>query len=118
MVKFSVRAYLVFLIAAIGSFFEGLYAGAYVPVSPLFYLAYALVFTMAVVSWLHQDFARRGLRVPWDLDLFICVAWPVVVPVCLFKTRRWRGFLAVFLFVLIVAIASVLGILLGEQLVG
>ena len=69
------------------------------------FLGYAPV--TAVVLWLYYDMVSRGPQVQ-DLGLFLCFAWPVVLPWHIFRTRqscRWLLTFEVFSLVIAPAMA-------------
>ena len=56
-----------------------------------------------VILWLHSDMLSTGSQVQ-GLGLFLCIAWPVVLPWHIFKTRRSGRWLLTFeLFGLVIA---------------
>lgn len=80
---------------------EGIPAGAAILASFLLCASIAL--------WVLAD-AQQGCRlVPYDFDSFVFFAWWALVPIYLFKTRGWRGFVPLGWFVLLYVAAAVLG---------
>ena len=70
------------------------------PVAQLF-LSFAPM--VAVLVWLHRDIRSTGQQVQ-DWGFFLCVAWPVLPPWHIFKTRRaGRWGLTLKLFALVIA---------------
>src|SRR6266850_2434708 len=57
-------------------------------------------FTMSLVVafWVMSDAHKRGLRLCYDYDLFVFIAWQFVVPVYLFRTRGLKAFLTLLCF--------------------
>ena len=54
---------------------------------------------LVVSSWVIADARKRQRRVCYDYDSFVFFAWPIVVPVYLFRTRGFRAFLTLLCFV-------------------
>jgi hypothetical protein len=74
-------------------------------------LASGLAFPLIIASWVTFDARKRGHRLCYDYDSFVFFAWPIVVPVYLFRTRGTRAFLTLAAFVglwLVVMIATFL----------
>jgi hypothetical protein len=46
---------------------------------------------LLLVSWVREDFRRSRYWPCFDYDLFLFVAWPIVLPQYLFHTRGVRG---------------------------
>lgn len=59
--------------------------------------------------WLLRDSRKRGVAWVYDTGFFLSIAWPVVMPYYLLKSRGLKGLLVVLGFV---------GAYLGAQLVG
>lgn len=110
-------AYLIFLIIGVGRFAQGVYLYSFFATPQLFEAAYALAFAMAIVCWLRIDCARRGLSPPFDLGLLLCIAWPILLPYYLLKTRGWRAIIPIFLFVFVFLGATYLGEYVGLNLI-
>jgi hypothetical protein len=77
-----------FLIANVGA---ALYAAAgQEPSGGFAFLIYG-GFGVAVAWWIHADARRLGKREIVDQGWFTYIAWPLVLPYHLFKTRGSRG---------------------------
>ena len=61
------------------------------PPGTLFLLYLGLL--TAVWYWLKKDSQRYGIRWVWDMGLFLWIAWPLILPYYLLKTRRARAVL-------------------------
>jgi hypothetical protein len=74
---------------------------------------------LIIASWVASDAKKRQKQLCYDYDSFIFFAWPIVVPVYLFKTRGWRAFLTLFCFagICIVAMLVAASILLLREFV-
>ena len=72
---------------------------------------------LIISSWVISDAQKRQRRVCYDYDSFVFFAWPIVVPVYLFRTRGWRAFLTLLCFAgiwLVAMLAAALVILIQE----
>ena len=85
---------LVLICAGLPGFVSGLAAGKGVHSlhSGLFFY---LALFMAMGYWLSKDSKSRNVHWVFDLGFFLYVAWPIIMPYYLFKTRGLgKGFLA------------------------
>lgn len=71
-----------------------------------------LAFPLVLSIWVLADAHKRGRKLCYDYGTFVFFAWPVIVPVYLFKTR---GIRALITFVCFAGICA-LGILFGFAL--
>ena len=63
----------------------------------------------SVALWVVAD-AQHGRRsLPYDFGSFAFFAWWALVPIYLFSTRGWRGFIPIGWFILLYVAAAVLG---------
>lgn len=76
-----------------------------------------VAFSVAITAWVMADVRKHRRDVPYDYETFVFFAWPLVVPVHLWRTRRWRALLTFVWFVLLLAV-SMIGDVLGWQMVG
>jgi hypothetical protein len=83
------------LVAVLTALFCSLAAVLYVladgDVSPSVELFFRLGPLLAVILWLQKDAARTGVGAVQDLGFFVWLAWPVVIPWYVFKTRGRAG---------------------------
>jgi hypothetical protein len=82
--------FLIFTQAAAGAY---LARGAEMP--PAFSLLYPFGLLWAFGWWLRDDGRKRGFAWVFDMGLFLYIAWPVVLPYYLLKTRGARGLLVI-----------------------
>ena len=61
-------------------------------------LADRFVLSAIVALWVMYDSGRHGIRRPFIFGFFLFVAWPLVAPFHLWKTRRWRALITVLIF--------------------
>ncbi len=99
--------YLILTSMALGSYrARGVEApDAFAVILPLGYL-------WIVGWWLLTDSRERGVAWPWDLGLFLHIAWPFIMPYYLLKTRGLRGLLVVLIFVGVYTGALLFGLVL------
>lgn len=71
-------------------------------------LSYLILFSM-MGFWLEKDSRQYNVDWVFDMGFFLYVAWPLIVPIYLFKTRGLRAF---------VNILGFLGLYLGAYLFG
>ncbi len=76
----------------------GVYFAREAELPPAFSLLYPLGFLWAVGWWLRRDSSGRGVGWVFDMGLFLYIAWPVVMPYYLLKTRGAKGLLAIVAF--------------------
>jgi hypothetical protein len=57
-----------------------------------------LALSLILAAWVIADAQKRQRRLCYDYDGFVFFAWPVVVPVYLFRTRGVRAFLTLLCF--------------------
>lgn len=84
------------LSAVFSSAATALYVLAGTEPAPVVALFIAWSPTFCVILWLQKDAARTNVGSVLDLGYFLCLAWPVVLPWYVLKTRGrsgWRLFL-------------------------
>ena len=57
------------------------------------------LFAASIAVWVQRDVIRRGRSMPYDFDSLIFIFWPIATPVYLFRTRGWRAFGPIALFI-------------------
>ena len=95
--------------------------GAYVGAQLEFPGAVTFLFTVGVLWaigwWLRTDSRRKGVLSVYDLGLFLYLAWPLVMPYYLLKTRGAKGLLVILGFVVAYIGAAIIGIIMSVALV-
>lgn len=76
----------------------GVYLAREAELPPAFSLLYPIGLLWVVGRWLRRDSKARGVRWVFDMGLFLYIAWPVVMPYYLLKTRGAKGLLAILAF--------------------
>jgi hypothetical protein len=90
------------IIALFCALAAAVYGAAQAEPSPWVSLFFSFGPLLAVVLWLQKDAKQTGVGSVLDLGFFLWVAWPIVIPWYVFKTRGRAGWrLVVGLFALI-----------------
>src|SRR6267378_2391699 len=105
---------LLYLFVVITQFAYGVYLGAELELPPGVMLLYWVGFLWAVGWWLRIDSRKRGVAAIYDLGFFLYIAWPVVIPYYLVKTRGAKGLLLILGYIVAYVGAAILGIVLSE----
>lgn len=101
---------LLYIFVAIAQFAHAVYmsTGAWEP-NPTFTFIHAMGFLWIITWWLLNDSRKRGIRLPYEMGLFLYIAWFFFMPYYLIKTRRAKGLLV---------IVGFLGVYVGAWLLG
>lgn len=91
-------AVLLYLCVFVGQAAAGFYWAGDAGPSPAFSLLYALGFLWGVGWWLRRDSRRRGVQWVLDMGMFLNIAWPLIMPYHLLKTRGAKGLLLILAF--------------------
>lgn len=94
----SSPAVLLYLFVFFGQGAAGFYWASDAGPSPAFSLLYGLGFLWGVGWWLRRDSRRRGVRWILDMGMFLNIAWPLIMPYHLIKTRGAKGLLLILAF--------------------
>lgn len=94
-------------------FVYGLYYGMWVEMSPNVDLCAYLALSLGIVFWLHRDMRLRHYRPAFDSRTFLFVAWPLVGPYYLIRTRGWKAIGPIAGFVTLYTVGGVLGFFVG-----
>jgi hypothetical protein len=108
---------LLYSFVVITQFAYGVYLGAQLEPPPAVTLLYWLGFLWAVGWWLRIDSRKRGVASVYDLGFFLYIAWPVVMPYYLVKTRGAKGFLVMLGFVAAYFGAAIVGMIVSVSLI-
>lgn len=57
---------------------------------------YNAAFSLAIASGVNADRRGRAVGTAYEYDALVFFFWPFVLPVYLFKTRRWLGLIVAF----------------------
>ena len=78
-----------------------------------FNLLHALGYVYVLGYWLLHDSRRHELSGICDLGLWLLLAWPLLLPYHLFKTRGVRALIPILLFCAVFCLAYLLGVSVG-----
>jgi hypothetical protein len=104
---------LLYSFVVITQFAYGIYAGQQIEAPAGYTLLHWAAQLWIVGWWLRTDSRKRGVVWVYDLGLFLCIAWPLVMPYYLVKTRGARGLLVILGFIGAYIGAAILGIILS-----
>jgi len=90
----------------------GLYIAGGLEPPALFTLMYAAGLIWILGWWMRDDSKRRGMNWIFDMGFFLLLAWPIVLPYHLLKSRGMKGVLVIIGFAAIYLAAIVSGIVL------
>jgi hypothetical protein len=99
----------IYVFVIITQFVSGIYLASELEPPPIFTLLYALGLLWVIGWWLLRDSRKRGVQWAFDMGLFLYIAWPLIMPYYLLKTRGAKGLLVILGFV---------GVYLGALLAG
>jgi len=96
---------------------QGIYLAGEIDSPPAFSLTWRLGFLWIVGWWLLTDSRKRGVAWVYDIGMFLYIAWPLIMPYYLLKTRRVKGLLPIFAFIGIYIAGMAIGMALYLLLV-
>ncbi|MCU1264207.1 MAG: hypothetical protein JWM21_525 [Acidobacteria bacterium] len=91
---------------------RGVYITSGIDPPPAFILINALCFLWLMGWWLRRDKGKRSLSCTFDIGMFLYVAWPIIMPYHLLKSRGTKGLLIILGFIGAYVGAGVLGVVL------
>jgi len=100
-----------YLFLIITQFMIGVYLAIGREQPPIFALLYFFAFLWIIGWWLRDDAKRREIRWIYDSGFLLYVAWPLVMPYYLLKSRGGKGLIVVLAFIGIYIGAAVLGMI-------
>lgn len=104
---------LLYTFVVITEFARGAYLGAQLEFPGTASLLFNVGMLWAVGWWLRTDSRRRGVFCVYDLGLFLYLAWPILMPYYLLKTRGAKGLLIILGFVVAYFGAALAGLVLS-----
>ncbi|HYR77459.1 MAG TPA: hypothetical protein VEM96_16715 [Pyrinomonadaceae bacterium] len=102
---------LLYSFSVITQFADGLYLGQQLEAPGVYTLLHWAGQLWIFGWWLRTDSRKRGVVWVYDMGFFLCIAWPLVMPYYLVKTRGAKGLLIILGFVGAYLGASILGII-------
>ena len=110
-------AALLYIFVFVTQFSYGVYLGAQLEYPQGVTFIFLIGMLWAVGWWLRTDSRRRGVLSVYDLGFFLYLAWPLVMPYYLLKTRGAKGLLVMLGFAAVYVGAAIMGILLSVVIV-
>ena len=104
---------LLYAFVVITQFGYGLYLGRQMEAPPAYTLLHWVAQLWIIGWWLRADSSKRGVAWVYDMGLFLCIAWPIVMPYYLVKTRRAKGLLVILGFIAAYFGAALAGIVVS-----
>jgi hypothetical protein len=94
----SIPIMLVFLtiLVLIYHFGVGFYNARGIEPSPAFELLYTTGFLCSIIWWLEDDARKYHVTPVYCLGFLVSIAWMIVIPYHLFKTRGVKGLITIF----------------------
>ena len=108
---------LLYTLVVITQFAYGAYVGAQLEFPGAVTFLSTIGLLWGVGWWLRTDSRRRGVLPVYDLGFFLYLAWPLVMPYYLVKTRGVKGLLAILGFVVAYVGAAIMGMVLSVLVV-
>jgi hypothetical protein len=92
----------------------GIHEAKHLEPSGAFYLlCYVLLLSLSGY-WLQEDSRRHGIKWVYDMGFFLLIAWPLIIPYYLFKTRKSKAFLIIIGYIGLSVGGRLFGRLLGR----
>jgi hypothetical protein len=104
---------LLYSFVVIAQFAYGLYLGQQIEAPAAYTLLHWAAQLWIIGWWLRTDSRKRGVMWVYDLGFFLCIAWPLVMPYYLVKTRGAKGLLVILGFIGAYVDATLVGIILS-----
>src|SRR5204862_7013966 len=108
---------LLYTFVVITQFACGAYLGAQLEFPAAVTFLFAVGILWAVGWWLRTDSRRRGVLSVYDLGFLLYLAWPIVMPYYLIKTRGAKGLLVILGFVVVYVGAAIMGLVFSVLLI-
>jgi hypothetical protein len=86
------------ILLIIGQMLNVLYYANGIQPTGKFQILYSIGFFIAIVSWFKEDCKKNNIIWVIDMGFFLFVAWILIIPIYLFKTRGVRAFITILLF--------------------
>ena len=102
---------LLYVFVVITQFVSGIYQAREAEPPGAFTLLHIAGFLWIIGWWLVTDSRKRSFRWAFDMGLFLYIAWPLVMPYYLLKTRGAKGLLVILGFISVSVAALVAGVM-------
>ena len=103
---------LLYLFLVLTQLATGAYAVSGIEPPPSFTLIYIFGFLWIIGFWLRADIRKRGVNWIFDMGFFLYIAWPLILPYYLLKSRGAKGLLAILYFIATYIGATLVGAML------
>lgn len=103
---------LLYIFVVITQFVSGIYFASHAEPPGFFTLLYVVGFLWIIGWWLLSDSRKRGVKWAFDMGLFLYIAWPLIMPFYLLKTRGVKGLLVILGFIGVYFGALMAGVML------
>ena len=110
LVKLVSPTALLYIYLIITQLARGVYLGREVEPPPAFTLMFSAGLLWIVGWWLLTDSRKRNIPWVYDFGFFLSIAWPLIMPYYLLKTRRAKGLLLILAVICTYIAAQVVGV--------
>jgi|SRR5882672_172917 len=100
---------LLYIYLVVASFARGIYLAGQIEPPAFFTFIVSAGYLWIVGWWLMTDSRKRGVAWVYDIGLFLYLAWPLILPYYLLKTRGARGLLVILAFAGTFVLATLVG---------
>ena len=107
---------LLYSFVLITQFGYGIYLGRQLEAPAAYTLLHWVAQLWIIGWWLRSDSRKRHVAWVYDMGLFLCVAWPIVMPYYLLKTRGAKGLMVIAGFIVAYVGATIAGIVLAMSI--
>jgi hypothetical protein len=104
---------LLYAVVLVSQFADGFYLARQIDPPAIFTIVSWLGLLWLMGWWLRADSRKRSVSSVYDVGLFLYVAWPIVMPYYLVKTRGAKGLLIILGFICASFGAAILGVVLS-----
>jgi polyferredoxin len=104
---------LLYSFVVITQFAYGLYLGQQIEAPGAYRLLHWAAQLWIIGWWLRTDSRKRGVGWIYDMGFFLCIAWPLIMPYYLVKSRGAKGLLVILGFIGAYVGAAIIGIILS-----
>jgi len=102
---------LLYAFVVITQFGFGLYLGWQMEAPPAYTMVHWVAQLWIIGWWLRADSRKRRVALVYDMGLFLFIAWPIVMPYYLLKTRGAKGLLVILGFIAAYCGATLAGVI-------
>lgn len=105
--SFPIMLVLFAVIIILYSIGGGLYAAHGLEPSAAFDSLYRIGFLCSLIWWLKDDARRHKVKLVYCTGLLVSIAWVILIPYHLFKTRGMKGFVVILVLIGVLIAARV-----------